>query len=297
MFPGLNTYNFGYKGYIMKSQETTDYYRIASAIEYIIGNFKNQPSLENIADIINLSSSHFQRMFTDWAGVSPKKFLQFISVEHAKKLLKQNNASLLEASWNTGLSGSGRLHDLFVNIVAMTPGEYKNGGMDLTISYDFTNTLFGRILVAATQKGICHLSFADEEETALTSLKNLFPNAHFKRERNAILIKAIEFFRFEYNNTETIRLHLKGTPFQLKVWEALLKIPVGNLTTYGNLADKIGNPKASRAVGSAVGDNPVAYLIPCHRVIQSSGIIGQYHWGSVRKTAIIGWEASKTSTN
>lgn len=277
----------------MTEQNQIDYYRIARAIEYIIQNFKNQPDLEEIASEINVSPSHFQRMFTEWAGVSPKKFLQFVSIGYAKNLLKEKSPSLFDTALETGLSGNGRLHDLFINIEGMTPGEYKNGGENLTIHYSFDETLFGKIIIASTQKGICHLAFADDEEIALQTLNNLFPKADLINKSDLLHKKSLKIFNIDWNSLEQIKLHLKGTEFQLKVWEALLKIPMGQLTSYGNLAKRIGNPDASRAVGSAIGDNPVAFLIPCHRVIQSSGVIGQYHWGSTRKTAIIGWEAAK----
>jgi AraC family transcriptional regulator, regulatory protein of adaptative response / methylated-DNA-[protein]-cysteine methyltransferase len=279
----------------MTEQNQIDYYRIARAIEYIIQNFKNQPDLEEIASEINVSPSHFQRMFTEWAGVSPKKFLQFVSIGYAKNLLKEKSPSLFDTALETGLSGNGRLHDLFINIEGMTPGEYKNGGENLTICYSFNETLFGKIIIASTQKGICHLAFADDDEIALQTLNNTFPKADLINKSVLPHNNTLKIFNADWNNLEQTKLHLKGTEFQLKVWEALLKIPMGQLTSYGNLAKKIGNPNASRAVGSAIGDNPVAFLIPCHRVIQSSGIIGQYHWGSIRKTAIIGWEAAKVN--
>ncbi|MFN8290282.1 MAG: methylated-DNA--[protein]-cysteine S-methyltransferase [Chitinophagaceae bacterium] len=269
-----------------------DYQRIEKAIHYLNEHFREQPGLEELARQVHVSPFHFQRMFKDWAGVSPKKFLQYISTSHAKSLLKQNH-SLSDVSFETGLSGTGRLHDLFISIEGMTPGEYKNGGAELEISFSFAETPFGNIIVASTGKGICHLAFADEEQKALEELKALFPNAALKQVVDTIQQNALFIFTQDWKNLEKIRLHLKGTAFQLKVWEALLKIPMGQLTTYGNIASAVGNEKASRAVGSAVGDNPVAFLIPCHRVIQSTGVLGQYHWGSNRKTAMIGWEAAK----
>ena len=269
-----------------------DYQRIEKAIHYLNEHFREQPGLEELARQVHVSPFHFQRMFKDWAGVSPKKFLQYISTSHAKSLLKQNH-SLSDVSFETGLSGTGRLHDLFISIEGMTPGEYKNGGAALEISFSFAETPFGNIIVASTGKGICHLAFADEEQKALEELKALFPNAALKQVVDTIQQNALFIFTQDWKNLEKIRLHLKGTAFQLKVWEALLKIPMGQLTTYGNIASAVGNEKASRAVGSAVGDNPVAFLIPCHRVIQSTGVLGQYHCGSNRKTAMIGWEAAK----
>ena len=270
----------------------TDYERIKKSIEFITSNFQQQPDLDEVAKQVHVSPFHFQRMFKEWAGVTPKKFLQYISVEHAKNLLKQN-LTLSDVSFETGLSGTSRLHDLFISIEGMTPGEYKNGGEQLYINYSFAETPFGNIIVGSTAKGICHLAFADEERKALQELQLLFPHAAFKQVVDTIQQNALFIFTQDWKNLSDIKLHLKGTAFQLKVWEALLKIPMGRLTTYSNLAAVVGNEKASRAVGSAVGDNPVAFLIPCHRVIKSTGVIGQYHWGSSRKTAMIGWEAAK----
>ncbi|MDE3182151.1 MAG: methylated-DNA--[protein]-cysteine S-methyltransferase [Bacteroidota bacterium] len=277
----------------MEEQQKINYERIAAAISYIKENFKSQPTLEEIAQQIHVSPHHFQRMFTEWAGTSPKKFLQYISVEYAKKLLKEKNVSLFDAAIESGLSGSSRLHDLFINIEGMTPGEFKNGGENLIINYHFAESPFGKIIVASTTKGICHLAFADDEPDAFNSLKNRFPNAHFQQVSDPFQENALAIFNHDWKNLHSVKLHLKGTPFQVKVWETLLKIPVGRLTTYGKIAKQIQKPKASRAVGTAIGANPVAFLIPCHRVIQSSGIFGGYHWGSSRKAAIIGWEAAK----
>ena len=277
----------------MKETEKTNFSRIENAIGYINDNFKTQPSLEEIAKNIHLSLYHFQRLFTEWAGISPKKFLQYISVEHAKEMLKKSQSTLSDAAFETGLSGTGRLHDLFINIEGMTPGEYKNGGENLSINYSYAESPFGNILVASTSKGICYMAFADDEKEALESLQKKFPRAIHKQMVDLIQQNALYIFTHDWGKLNTIKLHLKGTAFQIKVWETLLKIPMGQLSTYGGIAKGIHNPKASRAVGSAIGDNPVAFLIPCHRVIQSTGNFGQYHWGSNRKTAIIGWEAAK----
>lgn len=281
----------------MKAQEEINFTRIAEAINFIQLNFKSQPSLEEIAEKANLSPYHFQRLFSMWAGTSPKRFLQYISIGYAKKCLKENQASLFETALETGLSGTSRLHDLFVNIEGMTPGEYKNGGENLVINYSFSNTPFGTIIVASTPKGICHLVFSEEEEIALMQLKAKFPAANFIRRLDPIQQNALLIFQNDWTKLNQVKLHLKGTAFQLKVWETLLKIPMGKLSTYGNIARKVDNPKASRAVGTTIGDNPVAFLIPCHRVIQASGALGGYHWGTNRKTAIIGWEAAKTETD
>lgn len=278
----------------MNEQKTLDYARIAQAIEYIRENFKKQPGLDEIAREVALSSTHFQRMFTEWAGVSPKKFLQYTRIEYAKKILEETRLSLFDAAQETGLSGPGRLHDLFVNLEGMTPGEYKNGGENLSINYSFAQSPFGEIFVASTPKGICAMEFADTREIAFNSLLKKFPHANFtqmmdERQQNALFI-----FTQDWSKLKEIKLHLRGTDFQLKVWATLLKIPLGGLTTYGNIAAGIHHPKACRAVGTAVGENPIAFLIPCHRVIRSSGELGNYRWGEVRKTAIIGWEAAKT---
>ena len=276
----------------MEGQANINYQRIEEAIAYIKDNFKTQPSLDEVAGKLHLSPFHFQKLFTDWAGVSPKKFLQYITVEHAKQLLNEQQ-SLFETAFETGLSGTSRLHDLFINIEGMTPGEYKNGGKGLSINYSFAESPFGNILVASTEKGICHISFADDEQAALQALLKSFPNADYRQVVDMAQQNALYIFSHDWSKLSEIKLHLKGTAFQLKVWEMLLKIPMGKLSTYGDIAKGLDNPKASRAVGSAIGDNPVAFLIPCHRVIQSTGLIGQYHWGSVRKTAMIGWEGAK----
>jgi AraC family transcriptional regulator of adaptative response/methylated-DNA-[protein]-cysteine methyltransferase len=280
----------------MKPQKVTDYNRIANAINYIQEHYREQPALETVAETIQLSPFHFQKLFTDWAGVSPKKFLQYISLSHAKNLLRENKATLFDAAYETGLSGTSRLHDLFVSIEGMTPGDYKNGGENLSINYSYAESPFGNILVASTPKGICHLAFADEDAEALQALKNRFPNASYKQMVDLIQQNALHIFKDDWNRPDQIKLHLKGSDFQLKVWESLLKIPAGRLATYGEIASHISKPAASRAVGTAVGDNPVAFLIPCHRVIQASGALGGYMWGPVRKTAIIGWEAAKTGS-
>lgn len=278
----------------MNSQSKLDFARVAEAINYIRDDFKNQPGLEQIAEKVGLSPAHFQRMFTDWAGVSPKKFLQYTTIEYAKKILKDGHASLFDTADKSGLSGTGRLHDLFVNIEGMTPGEYKNGGENLEINYSFAESPFGHIIVAATPKGICHMTFVEKDElSALDELKEKFPNAKYQQQLDAIQQNALSIFTQDWNKLSEIKLHLKGSDFQVKVWETLLKIPMGQLASYEDIASHINSPNASRAVGTAIGSNPVAFLIPCHRVIRSSGELGGYHWGIARKAAIIGWEAIK----
>jgi AraC family transcriptional regulator of adaptative response/methylated-DNA-[protein]-cysteine methyltransferase len=281
---------------IMETQATINFNRIADAIGYYKANFKDQPSLERVADHVHLSPFHFQRMFKEWAGVTPKQFLQYLTLEHAKQVLG-SGATLSDAAFEAGLSGTGRLHDLFIKIEGMTPGEYKNGGEELPINYRFADSPFGELLIASTHKGICYLAFSDEDQaTALSLLKEFFPNAQYRAAADGWQEEALAIFSQDWSRPKEIKLHLKGTPFQIKVWETLLRVPMGGLTTYSGVADSIQHPSAVRAVGSAVGANPVAFLIPCHRVIRSDGQTGDYHWGPTRKQAIIGWEAARVET-
>jgi O-6-methylguanine DNA methyltransferase len=277
----------------MDQQDNINFNRVAEAIEYLTQNFKDQPELDEVAGKVHLSPYHFQRLFSEWAGVSPKKFLQFLTVDYAKSLLKEKGATLFDTAIETGLSGTGRLHDLFINIEGMTPGEYKNGGADLNINYSFAESPFGDMLVASTSKGICHMTFAEDQPKALEEMKRHFPNALYHQMVDLIQQNALYIFTHDQNKLDQIKLHLKGTAFQLKVWEALLRIPTGRLSTYRHIAEIIEQPKAVRAVGTAIGQNPVAFIIPCHRVIQSSGTFGNYHWGPLRKKAMIGWEAAR----
>jgi AraC family transcriptional regulator, regulatory protein of adaptative response / methylated-DNA-[protein]-cysteine methyltransferase len=275
---------------VMSEQEIINYSRVAEAIEYIKLNFKDQPNLDVLAEKINISPFHFQRIFSEWAGTSPKKFLQFISIEHAKKLLKEQSSSISDTTFQVGLSSTSRLHDMFVSIEGMTPLEYKNGGKSLEINYNFYQTFLGNIIIGSTAKGISYIAFFEDKLKAFELLKVDFPNATFHLKSDNLHTLALGFFN---QKNETLKLHLKGSDFQLKVWDALLKIPSGCLSTYGALAHQIDNPNASRAVGTAIGSNPVAFIIPCHRVIQASGNFGGYMWGNTRKTAIIGWESAK----
>ena len=277
----------------MKSQQELNYNRIADAIRFIRKNYRTQPKLEEIAEHINMSPFHFQRMFSEWAGTTPKRFLQYLNIEYAKKILKETHATLFDTACELGLSGTGRLHDLFINIEGMTPGEYKNGGLALNINYSFADTPFGKIIAASTDKGVCHMAFVDEgERRAFDHLRSIFPNAKYVLSPDTKQQHALSVFDRDWNRLEEIKLHLKGTEFQLKVWETLLKIPAGGLATYADLATKSGYNGACRAVGTAVGKNPVAFLIPCHRVIKATGEPGNYHWGEMRKNAIIAWEAA-----
>jgi AraC family transcriptional regulator of adaptative response/methylated-DNA-[protein]-cysteine methyltransferase len=276
------------------SQHEIDYARIEMAIRYINDHLHDQPSLEEVAAAVQLSPFHFQKLFTSWAGVSPKKFMQYLSLEYAKSLLKNREASLLDTAYATGLSGTGRLHDLFIKIEGMTPGEFKNGGEGLNINYCFAESPFGKLIVASTPKGICHLFFVADEQQALQHLITRFPNASYHHITDKLQQDALFIFQKDWRRLDEIKLHLSGTPFQLKVWESLLKVPLGSLVTYGDIAKNIASPNSARAVGTAIGSNPIAFLIPCHRVIQSTGYFGGYMWGETRKSAIIGWEAART---
>ena len=280
----------------MKDQDLINYRRIEQAINYINQNFKQQPELEEVAAHLGLSPFHFQRMFSDWAGISPKKFLQYLTVQYAKSILKDKQSTLFDVAIETGLSGSSRLHDLFVTIESMTPGEYKNGGEGLHINYSFSDTIFGKVFTAATQKGLCKMLFTEDEEFTVNEFRKEFYNAELIKINDDFQKKALTIFKSNWQNTEAIKLHLKGTEFQIKVWQSLLQIPLGRLSSYGKIADLIQSPKASRAVGTAIGDNPVAYLIPCHRVVQSTGNYGEYRWGATRKKILIGWEAAQINS-
>ena len=279
----------------MRNEENNKYFysKISKAIAFIDTNFKEQPTLDEIASHIHLSPFHFQRLFKEWVGISPKKYLQFISSNYAKSLLRKKDKNMFDTAFDTGLSGTGRLHDLFIKLEGMTPGEYKNGGMNLHINYSYAESPFGNMIVASTTKGICHMAFIENIENGISELKMQFPNANYIQKVDKIQQDALFIFQNDWSRLNEIKLHLKGTDFQLKVWEALMSIPQGDLSTYGEIAKIIKRPKASRAVGTAIGNNPVAFLIPCHRVIQQSGNIGGYRWNPIRKKAIIGWEASK----
>jgi len=270
----------------------TDYQRIAAALTYAGAHFQQQPTLEELAEQAHWSPFHFQRKFQEWAGVSPKKFLQYLSLNHAKRLLQQS-ASVAEAADETGLSGTGRLHDLFVTLEAMTPGEYRQGGAALTIHYSLGESPFGPYLVASTGKGICKLVFVDDAATALAELRQEWPNATLVAGETTFHAQVACFFARDFAPTTRLRLHLRGTPFQLKIWESLLRIPEGERRTYAQLAHAAENGAAVRAAGTAIGANPVGYLIPCHRVIRQTGELGQYRWGATRKAALLGWEAAR----
>jgi len=277
------------------AQISEDYMRIERAIQFLEQNFRQQPDLKTIADQVGLSEYHFQRLFSRWAGISPKRFLQFLTLEYAKSVLA-NAQSVLDATYEAGLSSTGRLHDLFIAYEAMTPGDYKKAGAGLTIQYGFHPSPFGECLLAVTERGICGLSFVQDgkREETLADLKANWPEADFSEDETSTqpFIEAI-FTSAASTPKNSLALLLKGTPFQLKVWQALLKIPAGALVSYEDIAAYIGCPKAARAVGNAIGRNPTAFLIPCHRVIRKAGVIDKYHWGTARKKALIGWEAAQ----
>lgn len=270
----------------------TDYARIEKAIRYLDRERAAAPSLAQVAAHVGLSESHFQRMFTRWAGISPKRFVQHRTAEVVKRLLRERRP-VLETTYEAGLSGPGRLHDLVVNAEAVTPGELQRGGLGVTVKYGFHPTPFGECLLALTPRGICHLAFvAPQSRTeALARLEHDWPLAHLVPDQSATRAAAAKAFPPPGSSAvPSLALHVKGTNFQLKVWKALLDIPAGEVTTYGQLASKLGDANASRAVGGAVGANPVSYLIPCHRVIRASGELGGYAWGPDRKRAMLARE-------
>lgn len=274
---------------------SADYGRIEAAIHFLEENFQAQPTLAEVAAHVGLSDYHFQRLFSRWAGTSPKRFLQFLTIQHAKQLLADSQ-SILDATFEAGLSSPSRLHDLFVTHEAITPGEFKQKGAGLTIQYGFHDSPFGECLIALTERGICGLQFVANGDRAATlaELQASWPQAQFVADEGATR----PFINPIFNLTDvaerpSLPLYLKGTNFQIQVWQALLKIPAGTAVAYGTVAQMIGNPKASRAVGSATGSNPIGFLIPCHRVIRQAGGLGDYRWGSRRKKAILGWESAR----
>ncbi len=277
-------------------QLSEDYLRIEQAILYLENHYKDQPGLEEVAANIGLSEYHFQRLFTRWAGVSPKRFLQFLTKEGAKDLLDRSE-NLLDTTHQVGLSSLGRLHDLFVTTEAVTPGEYKSHGAGVTIRYGIHPTPFGKCLIATTERGICHLGFVQTSEgKAIDQLVAEWQQARMIEDYKATVSLVEPIFDLRYNHPgKPLNVHLRGTNFQLKVWEALLQVPVGTVTTYGEIAARIGKPSAMRAVGTAVGHNPIAVLIPCHRVIRKMGEFGNYRYGELRKKALLAREFANAS--
>jgi AraC family transcriptional regulator of adaptative response/methylated-DNA-[protein]-cysteine methyltransferase len=277
----------------VSTEEHINYRRIEEAIQYLEKNFLRQPELGEVAEKVHLSPFHFQRIFTEWAGISPKRFLQYLTVEFLKNKLAESR-NLNEAAEQAGLSSQSRVYDLFTTLEAVTPQEYKQRGSGIQIEYGFHESPFGLALIGVTDRGICWLSFLQSEEDprhALEQMKEHWHQSIFHQ--NEFLTQS--FAQQIFSPTEKTRLHVyvKGTNFQIKVWQALLKIPMGNVTTYQDIARSIENPKALQAVGSAVGSNHIAYLIPCHRVIRKDGILGEYRWDATRKKGIIGWEMAK----
>ena len=274
------------------ANKAEQYQIVEKAINFIIANRDAQPSLEDIAEAVNLSSFHFQRVFSEWAGISPKQFLQALTIRHAKALLKSNSYNLFDVAHESGLSGTSRLHDLFIKIEAMSPAEYKNGAKGLQIHYHYYESKFGKALIANTPRGICYLAFEDNANSKRDELMHLFANASFVENRTALQEQALQVIDGNAANGSNLKLHIKGSAFQLKVWGALLQIPEGKLESYGSLASQLQMPKSARAVGTAIGSNLVAYLIPCHRVIQQSGALGGYRWGLNRKAALLASESN-----
>jgi AraC family transcriptional regulator of adaptative response/methylated-DNA-[protein]-cysteine methyltransferase len=272
----------------------SDYERIEKVIRYLEVHYREQPSLRALAHVAEINESHFHRLFSRWAGITPKAFLKFLTVKHAKALLR-GSASVLDASLDSGLSGPGRLHDLIVSIDAVSQGEFKNRGRGLEIRYGFHPTPFGTALLGVTGRGLCHMSFLagdrrSRRAAALEELKSDWPRAILRPDSRATGELATKIFGGSSNRGARIAVLLVGTPFRIKVWEALLKIPFGRVVSYGDIARSIKAPRSSRAVGAAVGANQVAYLIPCHRVIREGGIVGEYRWGRARKVAMLVWE-------
>jgi AraC family transcriptional regulator of adaptative response/methylated-DNA-[protein]-cysteine methyltransferase len=272
-----------------------NYLRIEQAIQYLEKNVQRQPELEEVAEKVHLSPFHFQRIFTEWAGISPKRFLQFLTVDFLKTKL-QESKNIVEAAEQAGLSSQSRVYDLFTTLEAVTPQEYKLKGSGIRIEYGFHTTPFGIALIGITERGICWLSFIQSDEDPkyeLEKMKGHWHNSIFHEDENITAGFVNRIFGNEDFHKERLHILVKGTNFQVKVWEALLKIPMGEVTTYQGIASQLQNPKAMQAVGSAVGSNHIAYLIPCHRVIRKDGILGEYRWSASRKKSMIGWEMAK----
>ena len=282
----------------MNTNNTYTYDQIARAIEHLTTSFRDQPSLANLADQANVSEFHFQRLFTEWAGVSPKKFSQYLTLEHAKNQLR-TGAPLAAAAHDAGLSGTGRLHDLFVTIEGVTPGQFKQAGSGLTLNYGVFDSPFGTYVLGTINEKIALLHFLAEPENPEAVIMAAWPEAKLTHNPQALSPLTAAIFSTIGTTPSAPKkpLHvlMRGSAFQLKVWEALLKIPEGRLVSYDQIADAIGQPTASRAVGTAIGNNPIGYLIPCHRVIKKTGIFGGYRWGPERKQAMLGWEAARVN--
>ena len=280
---------------LITEQNNINYQRIEQAIQYLQQNFQRQPELDEVAEKVHLSPFHFQRIFTEWAGISPKRFLQFLTTGFLKERL-QVSRNIEEAAAEAGLSSQSRVYDLFTTLEAVTPGEYREHGMGIRIEYGFHESPFGHCLIGVTERGICWLSFIASDQDgrlALEEMKASWFNSIFHQDQELTGNFVRQIFT---PGKDRLHLFVKGTNFQVKVWEALLRIPQGALTTYQDIAKGIGNPKALQAVGSAVGSNTIAYLIPCHRVIRKDGVLGEYRWTPARKKSMIGWEMARTDS-
>jgi AraC family transcriptional regulator, regulatory protein of adaptative response / methylated-DNA-[protein]-cysteine methyltransferase len=274
-------------------KQTHDYDLVKHTLAFISENWRDQPSLDTLADQAGLSPTHLQRLFTRWAGLSPKAFLQAVTLDHARGLLR-DSASILDASYELGLSGPGRLHDLFVTHEGMSPGIYKARGRGLNIQYGFHDCPFGRALILITNEGLAGLAFADhgKEQSALADMRSRWSEATYVENHQATATYAKRIFESErWKPDQPLRIVFIGSDFEIRVWETLLRIPFGKASSYSDIASHIGKPKAARAVGAAVGKNPISFVVPCHRVLEKSGGLGGYHWGLTRKRAILGWEA------
>ncbi len=281
---------------LTSEQQHINYQRIEQAIQFLQKNFQRQPELDEVAAEVHLSPFHFQRIFTEWAGISPKRFLQYLTTDYLKTKL-QVSRSIEESAESAGLSSQSRVYDLFTTLEAVTPAEYKQRGAGIRIEYGFHTSPFGNCLIGITERGICWLSFilSDQEgRDALQEMKSCWYNSVFHEDQDLTenFINRI----FEASSPQKLHLFVKGTNFQVKVWEALLRIPTGRLTTYQDIARRVERPNAQQAVGSAIGSNSIAYLIPCHRVIRKDGILGEYRWSAIKKKSIIGWEMARFDT-
>ena len=280
-------------------QAARDYELVRQNLTYLREHWREQPALEELAQRSGLSGAHLQRLFMRWAGLSPKAFLQALTIDHARRLLR-DSASVLDTAHEVGLSGPGRLHDLFVSLEGMSPGAYKAKGKGLLIRHGFHDCPFGRVLLMMTEQGICGLAFADpgDEPSCLADMKSRWPEADFVEDRQATGEQVARIFDPAlWKAEQPLRIVFIGTAFETQVWQTLLKIPVGQATTYSDIAAHLGSPRASRAVGTAVGRNPISFVVPCHRVLGKSGGLCGYHWGLTRKQAILGWEAGLVSAN
>ena len=280
------------------SEQSNDYDLVRRTIEFISGHWLDHPSLDEIAGNVGASADTVQRSFTRWAGLTPKSFMQALTIDHARQLLQQS-ATVLDTAYEVGLSGSGRLHDLFVTHEGMPPGIYRAKGAGLEITWGLHQSPFGIAVVLTTPHGLAGLAFADQggEMVAFKDMARRWPNAEFIRDDGATSAMAKRIFdRNEWQADQPLRVVMIGTDFEVRVWETLLRIPMGAATTYSAVAEKIGKPKAVRAVGTAVGKNPISFVVPCHRVLGKSGNLCGYHWGLTRKKAILGWEAGTSQT-